>query len=84
MGIMRPRSRDKSSRQVEMIDRLAKRFGRFALVAAVAKRAGDLKERIDPSLDPSGGGMIDRAISEIARGDVRIRGGKPGEEVSEG
>ena len=77
---MRPRSRDKSGRQTEVIDRLAKRFGKYALVVGVAKRAHDLKERIDGSLEPSGGGLIDRAITEIARGDVRIRGGKPGEE----
>jgi DNA-directed RNA polymerase subunit K/omega len=60
-----------------VIDRLAKRFGKYALVAGVAKRAHDLKERIDGSLDPSGGGLIDRAITEIAKGDVRIRAGKP-------
>jgi len=34
---------------------------------------------------PSGGELIDRAITEIARGDVRIRGGLgSGEEVGEG
>jgi len=63
-----------------VIDRLAKRFGKYALVVGVAKRAHDLKERIDGSLDPSGGGLIDRAITEIAKGDVRIRGGKPAED----
>jgi len=73
---MKPRSRDKSGRQTEVIDRLAKRFGKYALVVGVAKRAHDLKERTDSSLDPSGGGLIDRAIMEIAKGDVRIRGGK--------
>jgi DNA-directed RNA polymerase subunit K/omega len=63
-----------------VIDRLAKRFGKYALVVGVAKRAHDLKERIDGSLEPSGGGLIDRAITEIAKGNVRIRGGKPEDE----
>jgi DNA-directed RNA polymerase subunit K/omega len=77
---MKPRARDKAGTQTEVIDRLAKRFGKYALVVGVARRANDLKERIDGSLVPSGGGLIDRAINEIARGDVRIKGGKPGEE----
>ena len=78
--MMRPRSRDKSSRRTEVIDRLAKRFGKFALVAAVAKRAHDLQERIGASGESNGGELVNQAITEIARGDVRIRGGKPGEE----
>jgi len=77
---MRPRSRDKSGRQTEVIDRLAKRFGKYALVVGVAKRAHDLKDRIDASLEPSGGGLIERAITEIAKGDVRIRGEKSEED----
>jgi DNA-directed RNA polymerase subunit K/omega len=82
---MRSRSRGKSGRQTEVIDRLAKRFGKFALVVAVFRRADDLKERIGSLGEPSGGKLINRAITEIARGDVRIRGGLgSGEEVGEG
>ena len=64
------------TRQTEVIDRLAKRYGKYALVVGVAKRAHDLKERIDSALEPSGGGLINRAITEIARGRVRLRSEK--------
>jgi len=40
-----------------------------------------LKERIDTSLEAGGGGLINRAIDEIARGDVRIRRRKSEEEA---
>jgi DNA-directed RNA polymerase subunit K/omega len=70
---MRPQPRKRIGEQTEVIDRLAKRFGKYALVVGVAKRAHDLKERIDSSLEPSGGGMVNRAIGEISRGDVKIR-----------
>ena len=63
--------------ETEVIDRLAKRFGKYALVVGVAKRAHDLKERVRSPLEPSGGGIINRAISEIADGRVKIRGGEP-------
>jgi len=43
---MRHTPRTGSVEQSEMLDRLAKRFGKFALVAGVAKRAHDLKERV--------------------------------------
>jgi len=79
-GIMRPRSRDKRGRQMAVIDGLKKRFGKFALVVAVATRAKELKEGFVASREVSGGTAIGWAITEIARGDVRIRGGKPGEE----
>jgi DNA-directed RNA polymerase subunit K/omega len=69
--------------QVEVIDRLAKRYGKYALVAGVAKRAHDLKERTESTLVPSGGGLINRALAEIARGEVRLRGPKPGEDEEE-
>jgi len=85
MGSIRSGSRDRSGRQTDVIDRLAKRFGKYALVVAVGRRAEDLLERIGASGGPSGGRLIDRAITEIARGDVRIRGGLgSGEEVGEG
>ncbi len=63
-----------------MIDTLTKRFGKYALVVGVAKRAQDLRERIDRSLEPSGGSIVKRALKEIARGDVKIRRESPKEE----
>lgn len=65
--------------ETEIIDRLAKRFGKYALVVGVAKRAHDLKERVRSPLEPSGGGLINRAIIEIAEGRVKIRGGASSE-----
>jgi DNA-directed RNA polymerase subunit K/omega len=93
---MRPRSRYESDKQTEVIARLANRFGKYALVMGVVRRAEDLREAgmarrahdplvlIDPWLKSSGGEVVNQAITEIARGDVRIRGAKPGEEVGEG
>jgi len=80
---MRARSPRGRSVQVEVVDRLAKRFGKYALVAGVAKRAHDLKERTDSALVPSGGKLIIRAISEIARGEVRLHGAKSEEQEPE-
>ena len=77
---MTQRPRRGMGEQTEVIDRLTKRFGKYALVVGVAKRAHDLKERIDSSLEPGSGGLINRAITEIARGDVRLRREKPEEE----
>jgi DNA-directed RNA polymerase subunit K/omega len=77
---MRSRSRRGTGRQTEVIDALTKRFGKYALVVGVSTRAHDLRERIDAALDPSGGGLVNRALREIARGDVRIRAEKPKEE----
>ena len=66
--------------QTAVIDTLTKRFGKYALVVGVATRAQDLRERIDRSLEPSGGSIVKRALKEIARGDVKIRGESPKEE----
>ncbi len=66
-----------SVRQTEVLDRLARRFGKFALVVGVAKRAHDLKERLHSPLEPSGGGIVNRAVEEIAEGRVKIRRGDP-------
>lgn len=77
---MRSRSRKGMGRQTDVIDTLTKRFGKYALVAGVAARAHDLRERIASALEPSGGGLVNRALREIARGDVRIRSEKPEEE----
>jgi len=73
-------SRYTESRQTRSTDRLTRRFGKYGLVAGVAKRAQDLKERIDSKLESGGGGLVNRAIREIARGEVRIRGPKSEEE----
>lgn len=71
---MRSRSRRGIGKQTEVIDTLTKRFGKYALVVGVAARAHDLRERIHSALEPSSGGLVNRALREIARGDVRIRG----------
>ncbi len=74
------RSRRGIGEQTEVVDRLAKRYGKFTLVVAAARRAQDLKERIESALEPSGGAMLNRALEEILRGDVRLRAQKPSEE----
>ncbi len=63
-----------------MIDTLTKRFGKYALVVGVATRAHDLREQVQSALEPSSGGLVNRALREIARGDVRIRGERSKEE----
>jgi len=78
---MRSHSLIGTQKQIQIVDRLAKRLGRYSLVVGVARRAHDLKERIDTSLEPGGGALINRAIDEIARGDVRIRRRKSEEEA---
>jgi len=77
---MRQPSRTGSVEQSDMLDRLAKRFGKYALVAGVTKRAHDLKERLHSPLEPSGGSIVNRAIDEIARGYVKISREEPDEE----
>jgi DNA-directed RNA polymerase subunit K/omega len=79
----RRRSHGGLGEQTGSVDRLSKRFGRYALVVGVARRAQDLKDRIDSALEPSGGGMLNRALGEIARGEVRIRAESPEEEAEE-
>jgi DNA-directed RNA polymerase subunit K/omega len=78
---MRQTSRRIVADETEVLDRLSKRFGKYALVVGVAKRAHDLKERVRSPLDPSGGGLISRAITEIAEGRVKIRGEEPVDET---
>ena len=78
---MRHTARTGSAEQSEMLDRLSRRFGKYALVVGVAKRAHDLRERAHSPLEPSGGGLVNRAIDEIARGRVKIRGEEPEEEL---
>jgi DNA-directed RNA polymerase subunit K/omega len=64
----------------EMLDRLSKRFGKYALVVGVSKRAHDLKERVHSPLESSSRGIVNRAIEEIANGRVKIRGAEPEED----
>jgi len=77
---MRQASRTGSKEQSEILDRLAKRFGKYALVVGVAKRAHDLKERVRSPLESAAGSIVNRAIDEIAGGYVKIRGEEPEEE----
>ena len=79
---MRQKSPRGNIRSTEMLDRLSKRFGKYALVAGVAKRAHDLKERASP-LGPTGGGLVNRAIDEIASGAVKLRVEEPEEDDEE-
>jgi len=70
---MRTRSGAGTHWQTQTVDRLTKKYGRYALVVGVAKRAQDLKERIESALEPSDGGLINRAIREVSEGDVTLR-----------
>lgn len=77
---MRKPSSTGSVEQSEMLDRLAKRFGKYALVVGVAKRAHDLKERVHSPIESSGSSIVNRAIDDIAKGRVKIRGEEADEE----
>jgi len=77
---MRQRHDKETVERTEVLDRLSRRFGKYALVVGVAKRAHDLKERSHSPLGSTGGGLINRAIDEIAGGQVKIRGSEPEEE----
>ena len=77
---MRKPSRTGSVEQSEMLDRLAKRFGKYALVVGVAKRAHDLKERVQSPIESGGSSIVSRAIDDIAKGRVKIRGEEADEE----
>lgn len=77
---MRQRPTRGTDEQAELLDNLSKRFGKYALVVSVAKRAHDLRERIDSSLEPAGAGLVNRAIGEIARGYVKVRSEEPEQE----
>jgi len=80
---MRLRSSAHPEKETQIIDRLAKKHGRYALVVGVAKRALDLRDRVDSRLEPNEGALIRRAIGEIARGRVQVQVGKSDEEESE-
>ena len=77
---MRLRSPAHPEKETQIIDRLAKRHGRYALVVGVSKRALDLRDRVDSQLEPNEGALIRRAIGEIARGRVQVQAGTTDEE----
>jgi DNA-directed RNA polymerase subunit K/omega len=54
------------------VDNLSRLLGRYNLVAAVSKRARDLKERIDSVLVPSSATLIGRSLRDISEGRVKI------------
>jgi DNA-directed RNA polymerase subunit K/omega len=79
---MRRRGGSGTDWRTQTIDRLTKKYGRYALVVGVARRAQDLKERIESALEPSDGGLINRAIREVSEGAVKLRE-EQGEETSD-
>ena len=76
---MRLPSDPQTDKETQIIDRLSKRYGRYALVVGVTKRALDLRDRIDSRLEANEGALILRAIGEIAGGRVRVQPGTPKE-----
>lgn len=78
---MRLRSSARPEKETQIVDRLAKRHGRYALVVGVSKRALDLRDRVDSKLEPNEGALIRRAIKEIARGRVQVQSPEPDEET---
>ena len=66
-----------ADREMQIIDRLSKKYGRYALVMGVSKRASDLRDRVDSQLEQNDGALIIRAINEIARGRVQVKAGDP-------
>ncbi len=72
---MRLRSAPQSDKETQIIDRLSKRYGRYALVVGVTKRALDLRDRVESQLEPNEGALIVRAIGEIAGGRVQVQEG---------
>ena len=68
-----PERPDRTPEELTNVDRLVKKYGKYALVVGVAKRSRELKERIESALIPSPGGLIRRAIKEIAEGSVKIQ-----------
>lgn len=80
---MRLRSAPAADKETQVIDRLSKRYGRYALVVGITKRALDLRDRVDSQLEPNEGALIRRAIDEIAGGRVQVQQPQRTEEESE-
>jgi DNA-directed RNA polymerase subunit K/omega len=77
---MRLRSAPQADKETQVIDRLSKRYGRYALVVGITKRALDLRDRVDSQLEPNEGALIRRAIDEIAGGRVQVQSDRTEEE----
>ncbi|HUT75970.1 MAG TPA: DNA-directed RNA polymerase subunit omega [Armatimonadota bacterium] len=59
------------------VDRLSHKFGKYALVMAVAKRARHMKERAaGVPLGPSPASYIARALQDVAKGHVKVTRGR--------
>ncbi len=80
---MRLRTSEHTDKETQILDRLAKKYGRYALVVGVSKRALDLRDHPDTKLEPNEGALIRRAIREIARGRVQVGTEQSEEEESE-
>ena len=74
---MRSQSSAHADKEMQIIDRLSKKYGRYSLVMGVSKRALDLRDRVDSQLDLNDGALIISAIKEIARGRVQVKAGDP-------
>ena len=70
---MRLRSASQADKETQIIERLSKRYGRYALVVGVTKRALDLRDRVDSHFEPNEGALIVRSINEIAGGRVQVQ-----------
>ena len=68
-----PARADQMPKELHDLDGLVKKYGKFTVVMAVAKRAKDLKEHVESVLAPGSGSLIRRAITEIADGAAKIR-----------
>lgn len=59
------------------VDKLTRKFGKYGLVVAVAKRARHMKERAARTpLGPSPASYIERALREVAQGRVKVTRGQ--------
>ena len=71
-----PESAREQDREVE-VDKLSKKFGKYALVVAVSKRARSMKERMARTpLGPSPASYIERALRDVAKGKVKVVRGR--------
>ena len=72
----KPDSAPETGKEVE-VDKLSRKFGKYALVIAVAKRARNMKERTARTpLGPSPASYIERALRDVAKGKVKVVRGR--------
>lgn len=70
---MKGREGARDQAQVVEVDKLARKYGKYALVVAVSKRARDMKERAARiSLGPSPASYIERALRDVGSGRVKV------------